>query len=147
MNDVKLKWKISHDLVVRVEICLILYVLDSGDGHFGNMQIKKMPPPLINVIMQKWNLEVLRIPKIWKPLRLIFLKGSSHFLKISPWLQWYIWKLETNMPYVVSLFKIIIPWITKLHSRFLKNMIMRSKITKKYVLVKFFLISLKNTLE
>ena len=64
MNDVKLKRKISHDLVVHVEICLILYVLDSRDGHFGNMQIKKMPTPLLNVIMQKWNLEVLRIPKM-----------------------------------------------------------------------------------
>ena len=43
MNHVKLKWKISHDLVVslHVEICLIIYVLDSRDGHFGNMQIKK----------------------------------------------------------------------------------------------------------
>ena len=54
----------SHDLVVHVEIFPILYVLDSRDGHFGNMQIKKMPPPLLNVIMQKWNLEVLRIPKM-----------------------------------------------------------------------------------
>ena len=35
----KLKRKISHDLVVHVEICLILYVLNSRDGHFGNMQI------------------------------------------------------------------------------------------------------------
>ena len=41
MNHVMLKRKISHDLVVHVEICLILYVLDSRDGHFGNMQIKK----------------------------------------------------------------------------------------------------------
>ena len=64
MNYDKLKRKISHDLVVHVEICLILYVLDSRDGHFGNMLIKKMPPPLLNVIMQKWNLEVLRIPKL-----------------------------------------------------------------------------------
>ena len=64
MNHDKLKRKISHDLVVHVEICLILYGLDSRDDHFGNMLIKKMPPPLLNVIMQKWNLEVLRIPKM-----------------------------------------------------------------------------------
>ena len=64
MNHVKLKRKISHDLGVHVEICLILYVLDSLYCHFGNMQIKKMPPPLLNVVMQKWNLEVLRIPKM-----------------------------------------------------------------------------------
>ena len=64
MNHDKLKRKMSHDLVVHVEIFPILYVLDSRDGHFGNMQIKKMPPPLLNVIMQKWNLEVLRIPKM-----------------------------------------------------------------------------------
>ena len=63
MNHVKLKRKISHDLGVHVEICLTLYVLDSRDSHFGNMQMKKMPPPLLNV-MQKWNLEVLRIPKM-----------------------------------------------------------------------------------
>ena len=41
MNHDKLKRKIIHDLVVHVEICLVLYVLDSCDGHFGNMQIKK----------------------------------------------------------------------------------------------------------
>ena len=51
MNHDKLKRKTSHDLVVHVEICLILYVLDSRDGHFGNMLIKKMPPPLLNVII------------------------------------------------------------------------------------------------
>ena len=54
----------SNDLSVHVEICLIFYALDSRGGHFGNMQIKKMPPPLFNVITQKWNLEVLRIPKM-----------------------------------------------------------------------------------
>ena len=64
MNHIKVKRKINHDLVVHVEICLIVYVLDSRDGHFGNMQIEKMPPPLLNVIMQKLNLEVLRIPKM-----------------------------------------------------------------------------------
>ena len=64
MNHVKLKRQISHDLVVHVEICLIQYVSDSRDGHFGNMQIKKMPPLLLNVITQKCNLEVLRIPKM-----------------------------------------------------------------------------------
>ena len=37
---------------------------DSRGGHFGNMQIKKIPPPLFNVITQKCNLEVLRIPKM-----------------------------------------------------------------------------------
>ena len=41
LHSSTLKRKISHDLVVHVEICLILYVLDSRDGHFGNMQIKK----------------------------------------------------------------------------------------------------------
>ena len=41
MNHDKFKRKISHDLVVHVEICLILYVLDSRGGHFGNMLIKK----------------------------------------------------------------------------------------------------------
>ena len=55
---------ICNDLSVNCEICLIFYVLDSQSGHFGNMQIKKMPPPLLNVITQKWNLEVLRIPKM-----------------------------------------------------------------------------------
>ena len=54
----------SNDMSVHVEICLNFYVLDSRSGHFGNMQIKKMPPPLLNVITQKWNLEVMRIPKM-----------------------------------------------------------------------------------
>ena len=27
-------------------------------------KLKKMSPPLLNVITQKWNLEVLRIPKM-----------------------------------------------------------------------------------
>ena len=48
----------------HVAICLNFCVLDNHGGHFGNMQIKKMPPPLFNVITQKWNLEVLRIPKM-----------------------------------------------------------------------------------
>ena len=55
---------ICNDLSINCEIYLIFYVLDSRSGHFGNMQIKKMPPPLLNVITQKWNLQVLRIPKM-----------------------------------------------------------------------------------
>ena len=51
-------------MYVHVEICLIFYVQDSRGGHFGNMLIKKMPPPLLNVITRKCNLEVLRIPKM-----------------------------------------------------------------------------------
>ena len=56
--------KNSNDMFVHVAICLNFCVLDSRRGHFGNMQIKKMPPPLFNVITQKWNLEVLMIPKM-----------------------------------------------------------------------------------
>ena len=52
-----------HDLFVHVEIWLIFYVQDSRGGHFGNMLIKKMPPPLLDVITRK-NLEVLRVPKM-----------------------------------------------------------------------------------
>ena len=48
----------------HVAICLNFCVLDNHGGHFGNMQIEKIPPPLFNVITQKWNLEVLRIPKM-----------------------------------------------------------------------------------
>ena len=40
------------------------YVSDRRGGHFGNVQIKEISPPLLNVITQKWNLEVLRIPKM-----------------------------------------------------------------------------------
>ena len=44
-------------------------------------KLKKMPPPLINVITHKWNLEVLRIPKNVKTSQAYFLKGSSHFFE------------------------------------------------------------------
>ena len=64
INHDILNEKISHDLSVHVEIYLILYVLDSCGGHFGNMLILKMPPPLSNVITQKCNIEVLGIPKM-----------------------------------------------------------------------------------
>ena len=64
MNRDKFNKKISNDVFVHVAICLNLCVLDSHGGHFGNMRIKKMPPPLFNVITQKCNLEVLRIPKM-----------------------------------------------------------------------------------
>ena len=56
--------KNSYNVFVHVAMCLNFCVLDSRGGHFGNMQIKKMPPHLFNVITQKWNLEVLRIPKM-----------------------------------------------------------------------------------
>ena len=42
--------KISNNVFVHVAICLNFCVLDSRGGHFGNMQIKKMPPHLFNVI-------------------------------------------------------------------------------------------------
>ena len=55
---------VSALLFSALQKCLIFYVLDSRGGHFGNMLIKEIPPPLLNVIMRKCNLEVLRIPKM-----------------------------------------------------------------------------------
>ena len=49
-------------------------------GHFEKMQIKKMPPPIFDVITQKYLLEELRTPENQKPRLHIFWRGSSGFL-------------------------------------------------------------------
>ena len=84
MNHVKLKRKISHDLVVHLEICLILYVLNSRDGNFGNMQINKNATNFFKCYHAEMESRSPEVSKNVKTSQAYFLKGSSHFLKISP---------------------------------------------------------------
>ena len=83
MNHVKLKRKISHDLVVHVEICLILYVSNSRDGHFGNMQIKKKKKK-IKCYHAEMESRGPGDSKNVKTSQAYFFEGFISFLKISP---------------------------------------------------------------
>ena len=74
----------SNDLSVHVEICLNFYVLDSPSGHFGNMQIKKKSTTFIKCYHGEMESRGPEDSKNVKTSHAHFLKGSSHFLKISP---------------------------------------------------------------
>ena len=75
---------ICYDLSVNCEICLIFYVLDSQSGHFGNMQIKKNATTFIKCYHAEMESRGPEGSKNVKTSQAYFLKGSSHFLKISP---------------------------------------------------------------
>ena len=81
MNHDKLKRKLSHDLVVHVEICLILYVLDSRDGHFGNMQIKKNATTFIKCYHSEMESRGLEDSKNVKTSQAYLFEGSISFFE------------------------------------------------------------------
>ena len=54
-----LKYVLFHRKIVKnawkiAELRFTLYPVGVCGGHFGNMQIKKMPQPKFNVIIRKW---------------------------------------------------------------------------------------------